>query len=240
MGTASSAVSPKAVGPVILLGPPGAGKGTQAKEIVARYDVPQISTGDILREHKQQGTALGQKAQEYTDAGKLVPDEIVQRIVELRLAQPDCKQGFILDGFPRTVAQAEWLDKLLSTKVFENRDGSQVALPTVVIEVKVDYNQLLRRLTGRRSCPSSGRIYNIYFQPPRVAETCDVEGSKLETRKDDSEQVVSERLKEYERKTLPLTGYYRQQGRLREVNGDQAMEKVTADVVAMLQKERSL
>src|SRR5262249_28417590 len=150
-----------------------------------------------------------------------------------------CKQGFILDGFPRTVAQAEWLDKLLATKVFENRDGSQVALPTVVIEVKVDYNQLLRRLSGRRSCPSCGRIYNIHFQPPRLPETCDVDGSKLETGKDDSEQVVSERLKEYERKPLPLTDYYRRQGRLREVDGDQPMEKVTASVISLLENERA-
>ena len=233
-----AATNSMTVGPIILLGPPGAGKGTQAKEIVARYDVPQISTGDILREHKEQGTALGMKAREYSDAGKLVPDEIVQNIVADRLRKKDCARGFILDGFPRTVAQAEWLEGCLAGLVFDNGKGGSEALPPIVIDVKVDYNQLLRRLTGRRTCPSCGRIYNVHFQPPRVPDICDVDGERLVTRKDDSEEVVSERLKEYERKTLPLADFYRQRGHLRQVNGDQAVEKVTADTFAVIEAAR--
>jgi adenylate kinase len=230
----------EAVGPIILLGPPGAGKGTQAQEIVARYGVPQISTGDILRDHKARGTALGTKAAEYMDKGQLVPDQVLFGLVEDRLGSKDCKRGFVLDGFPRTVAQAEWLDKLLAAKVFDNETGDHLRLLPVVIDVKVDYNRLFQRLTGRRTCPSCKRIYNVYFQPPRSNETCDDDGSKLETRKDDSEAVVSERLKEYERKTLPLTEYYRQKGRLREVNGDRNVAEVTRDVVSMIESNRSV
>src|SRR5437870_12572064 len=162
----------EAVGSIILLGPPGAGKGTQAKEVVARYDVPPISTGDILRDHKARGTALGAKAAEYMDKGQLVPDQVLFGLVADRLNSKDCHRGFILDGFPRTVAQAEWLDKLLAGQ-------SKGAPSLVVISLAVDYNQLLRRLSGRRSCPTCSRIYNVYFQPPRVAGTCDVDGSKL-------------------------------------------------------------
>jgi adenylate kinase len=230
----------EAVGPIILLGPPGAGKGTQAQEIVARYGVPQISTGDILRDHKARGTALGKKAAEFMDKGQLVPDQVLFGLVEDRLSGNDCKRGFILDGFPRTSAQAEWLDKSLATKLFDNENGEKIRRLPVVIDIKVDYNRLFQRLTGRRTCPSCKRIYNVYFQPPRSNETCDVDGSKLETRKDDSEAVVSERLKEYERKTLPLTEYYRQKGRLREVNGDRDVAEVTREIVGMVESNRSV
>jgi adenylate kinase len=233
---ASSNMQPitSTIGPVIFLGAPGAGKGTQAKRIAERYGIPQISTGDMFRDHKKRGTELGKKAQGYMDSGQLVPDELLYQMVADRLDQPDCARGFILDGFPRTVPQAEWLDKVLETKTFAGRP-----MQPVVIDISVGYNQLLQRLTGRRSCPACGRIYNVYFQPPRVADTCDVDGSKLLTRKDDAEDVISERLKEYERLTLPLTDFYRQRGRLRVVNGEQDADRVTDQVVAALEERRS-
>jgi adenylate kinase len=168
----------------------------------------------------------------------LVSDKIVCDMVAERLLREDCARGFILDGFPRTVAQAEWLDAFLSGKVFENQPCSR--LKPIVIEIAVGYNQLLRRLTGRRSCPTCGRIYNIYFQPPRVPETCDVDGSKLQTRKDDTEEVVSERLKEYERKTRPLTDYYRVQERLLVIDGDRDPDTVTAETLKAIEHAHSV
>ncbi|MCI0347813.1 MAG: adenylate kinase [Acidobacteriales bacterium] len=221
----------RTIGPVILLGPPGAGKGTQAKLMVARYGIPQISTGDLLRENVAAGTPLGKKAKAIMERGELVPDDLVVAMVEERLQRPDCQRGFILDGFPRTVAQAEWIDKFLKTK---GRNWP----PLVVVNVGVDYNQLLRRLTGRRTCPTCGRIYNIYFQPPRVAGVCDVDGTALVTRKDDTEQVVSERLKAYEKQTLPLVDYYRRQGRLVEVDGDRPVDEVTAAIFQAIEHDR--
>ena len=219
------------IGPIILLGPPGAGKGTQAKAIVARYGIPQISTGDILRENRAQGTELGKRAAAIMDRGELVPDDLVCDMVAARLAQPDCARGFILDGFPRTVKQAEWLDGLLA------KSAASTPAP-VVISLKVDYNDILRRLAGRRSCPACGRIYNVYFQPPRVPDVCDVDGSKLVARQDDSEAVISERLKAYEKQTLPLADYYRRRGRLREVSGDASVEQVTAEILKAIEHDR--
>ena len=219
------------IGPVILLGPPGAGKGTQAKAIVARYGIPQISTGDILRENRAQGTELGKRAAAIMDRGELVPDELVCDMVAARLAQSDCARGFILDGFPRTAKQAEWLDGLLA------KSAASTPAP-VVISLKVDYNDILRRLAGRRSCPACGRIYNVYFQPPRVPDVCDVDGSKLVARQDDSEAVISERLKAYEKQTLPLADYYRRRGRLREVSGDASVEQVTAEILKAIEHDR--
>ncbi len=232
---AQAVANPKtrAIGPLILLGPPGAGKGTQAKKIAETYGIPQISTGDILRANVAAGTELGKKAKAIMESGELVPDALVCDMVAARLVESDCARGFILDGFPRTVSQAEWLDGYLSGKLFENQHCSK--LPPIVIEYAVDYNSLLRRLTGRRSCPTCGRIYNVYFQPPRVADTCDVDGSKLVLRKDDDEKVVSERLKEYERKTLPLTEYYKAKGRLRVIDGDRDVDAVTNDTLEMLE-----
>lgn len=217
------------VGPVILLGAPGAGKGTQAKAIVERYGVPQVSTGDLLRDNVARQTALGIQAKAVMDRGELVSDELVCGMVEDRLKQSDCSRGFILDGFPRTVNQAEWLDRMLAVLKFNGR-----RLNPVVIDFAVSYNQLLRRLTGRRSCPTCGRIYNIYFQPPRVPDTCDVDGTRLVQRKDDQEEVIAERLKNYERQTLPLADYYRKQGRLRSVNADRPVDEVARDVFALL------
>jgi adenylate kinase len=218
------------LGPVILLGAPGAGKGTQAKIISAKYGIPQISTGDLLRENVRVGTELGLQARAYMDRGELVPDGLVYAMLRARLENADCNRGFIFDGFPRNQAQAEWLDRLLKDQFF-----SQICrVPPIVISIAVDYNRLLQRLTGRRSCPSCGRIYNLHTQPPKTPGVCDVDGAKLIMRRDDTEEVISERLKEYERMTLPLKQYYAQQGHLIDVNGNQPPEQVTAAVLAAL------
>ncbi|MBZ5568462.1 MAG: adenylate kinase [Acidobacteriia bacterium] len=226
----------KTIGPIILLGAPGAGKGTQAKLIVERYGVPQISTGDLLRDHVSRATELGKQAKAIMDRGELVPDDLVNNMVAERLSRPDTARGFILDGYPRTVAQAQWLDMYLPGKVFENQGDYK--LPPVVIDIALGYNQLLRRLTGRRSCPTCGRIYNVYFQPPRVADLCDVDGAKLVTRRDDCEEVISERLRAYQRQTLPLAGFYRAKGQLVEVNGDQDASAVSRDVLKVIDGHR--
>jgi adenylate kinase len=230
--TAEDAMTEKsiAVGPILLLGAPGAGKGTQAKQIAERYGIPQISTGDILRDNVARGTELGRQARSTMNSGKLVPDDLVNRMVAERLNQPDCRRGFILDGFPRTVAQAEWLDQELVARGF-----SSSHLPAVVISMVVSYNQLLQRLTGRRTCPSDGTIYNIYFQPPKTDGKCDFCGAELVQRKDDKEEVISERLKNYERQTLPLVEYYRRQGTLCQVNGELPVEQVTAEVFRLIE-----
>jgi adenylate kinase len=219
-----------AVGPLVLLGAPGAGKGTQAKIISERYGVPQVSTGDILRDNVGRGTELGKKARAIMDRGELVSDDLVCGMVTDRLAEADCARGFILDGFPRTTAQAEWLDGLLAGRSYLGR-----AIAPVVISIEVGYNQLLQRLTGRRSCPVDGKIYNIYFQPPKTEGHCDACGSELVQRKDDTEAVISERLKNYERQTLPLVDYYRKQGRLHKINGDRPVDEVNADVFRLIE-----
>jgi adenylate kinase len=222
----------------VLLGAPGAGKGTQARKIVEAYGIPQISTGDILRKHIASGTELGKQAKAIIEGGNLAPDQMVCDMVADRLLQEDCARGFILDGFPRTVAQAGWLDGFLNSKVFENQPCSK--MPPVVVEIEVGYNQLLRRLTGRRTCPACGRIYNIYYQPPRVPETCDVDGSKLAMRKDDSEKVISERLKAYERQTMPLVEYYKSRGRLQVVDGNGEPEVIAAEALKAIENGHSL
>jgi adenylate kinase len=211
------------VGSIVLLGAPGAGKGTQAKLIAEHYGIPHISTGDILRSNVARATELGRKAKAVMERGELVSDDLVNGMVADRIKQPDCDRGFVLDGFPRTVAQAEWLDRELAGKAGSTRS-------TVVVDVDVSYNQLLQRLTGRRTCPVDGKIYNIYLQPPKEKGVCDVCGTQLFQRVDDTEEVISERLKSYERQTLPLEDFYRNQGRLRRVNGEQAVEQVMAEI----------
>ena len=223
-----------AVGPIIMLGPPGAGKGTQAKLVADRYGLAHVSTGDILRGNVSRGTDLGKKAKAIMERGDLVPDDLVNAMVSERLARPDCDPGFVLDGFPRTTVQAEWLDHQLAQRQFAGR-----SLPPIVINIQVGYNQLLQRLTGRRTCPTCGRIYNIYFQPPRREGNCDLDGASLIQRKDDSEEVISERLRSYERQTLPLVDYYRRQGRLHEVNGELSVEKVTAVLISIIDRLRA-
>jgi adenylate kinase len=232
--TATQSGSPRAaavVGPIILMGAPGAGKGTQAKLIAERYAIPQISTGDILRDNVARETELGRKADPIMKSGSLVPDELMLAMMADRLKQPDARRGFILDGFPRTVNQAEWLDEYLQSASF---DGRRIA--AVVVHIRVSYNQLLQRLTGRRSCPVDGRIYNIYSQPPKDDELCDSCGSRLVQRKDDKEDVISERLKSYERQTLPLVEYYSRKGSLHELNGEAPVDQVTAETLAIIER----
>jgi adenylate kinase len=221
------------LGPVVLLGPPGAGKGTQAKRIMERYHVPQVSTGDILRYNVEQRTELGQAAKAGMARGELVSDDLVCEMVRLRLKEPDCKRGYILDGFPRTAAQAGWLDALLEDKLFDNPRATR-AWP-IVIRLDVDYNQLLLRITGRRSCPTCGRIYNVHFQPALVDEVCDLDGSKLVTRNDDRLEVIQPRLAAYQEQTRPVADYYQRTGRLISLNGDQPMDVVTAQIFRVLE-----
>jgi len=216
-----------AVGPVVLLGPPGAGKGTQSKRIMEHYGVPQISTGDLLREHVARGTELGMVAKAAMARGELVSDDLVNDMVAGRLNQMDCDRGFILDGFPRTVGQAEWFDGYLkSQRLCEGRPAPYSALQPVVLEIVVRYNQLLQRISGRRSCPTCGRIYNVHFQPPKVEGVCDLDGGRLFVRPDDTEAVVIERLKAYERQTLPVVEYYKAKGQVVDVDGNQPVEEV--------------
>ncbi len=226
------------VGPVVLLGPPGAGKGTQAKRIMEHCGIPQISTGDLLRENVVQGTDLGLAAKAAMARGELVADDLVCNMVRRRLAQPDCKRGYILDGFPRTAAQAGWLDALLDDRLFDNSRPTR-AWP-IVISLDVDYNQLLLRLTGRRSCPTCGRIYNVHFQPPRVDELCDeAHGTKLVTRNDDRLEVIQPRLTAYREQTRPVADYYKRTRRLVSVNGDLPVDDVTGEIYRVLEEHHA-
>jgi adenylate kinase len=212
-------------GPVLLLGAPGVGKGTQAKLLMAAYGIPQISTGDILRANISQGTPLGKQAKALVDQGILVSDDLVNQMVADRLSQPDTHRGYILDGFPRTLNQATWLDAQLA--------ADSGTLPVVAISIVVDYEQLLHRITGRRICPS-GHIFNIYSNPPATAGICDVDGLSLVQRPDDSETVFTERMKTFQIQTAPVIEHYRNQGRFEEIDGDQPVEQVTAAIEAAL------
>jgi adenylate kinase len=196
--------------PVIFLGPPGAGKGTQAKLLAQRYAVPHLSTGDMLREHVSRGTELGRRARPIMESGALVPDEIVLAMVEERIARPDCAAGFILDGFPRTLGQAERLDEIL---------GRTPRARPLVVHFIVPSELLFRRLTGRKTCKVCGAIYNVYEHPPKVPGRCDLDGGVLVERPDDREEVVRERLAAYDRQTRPLVEYYRRQGVLQDLDG---------------------
>src|ERR1700684_2308386 len=221
------------VGPVVLLGPPGAGKGTQSKRIMERYLVPQVSTGDILRENVVQGTELGMAAKAVMSRGGLLSDDLVCEMVRLRLKEPDCKRGYILDGFPRTAAQAGWLDALLDDQLLDNSRPTR-AWP-IVIRLDVDYNQLLLRISGRRSCPTCGRIYNVHSQRAHVNEVCDVEGSKLVTRNDDRLEVIGPRLAASQELAPPVADYYQRTGRLHTVNGDRPVDEVSAEIFRIIE-----
>jgi adenylate kinase len=218
-------------GPILLLGAPGVGKGTQAKEIMAIWGIPQISTGDILRKNKDLGTPLGKIAKQIMAEGKLVPDDLVNQMVAARLAETDCKTGFVLDGFPRTLGQAEWLDTHLAALSDQ--------LPVVAVSIRVDYTQLLRRITGRRNCPTCGSIYNVYLQPPKHDEVCDLDGTPLQRRQDDTECCFTERMRTYESLTAPVVEHYRALGRFEEVDGEQPVHQVTAGILAAVTRLRS-
>ena len=220
------------IGPIVLLGPPGAGKGTQSKRITGHYHIPQVSTGDLLREHVKQGSALGVQVRDLLAKGELVSDHLVCDIVAWRLREPDAQRGFVLDGFPRTQKQAAWLDAFLKFEFFDSEKWA--AWLPIVIRIRVDYNKLLLRITGRRTCPVDGTIYNVYSNPPRVDEICDKDGAKLVTRDDDREEVIRERLETYERQTKPVAEYYDRLDRVVSVDGDQPMETVTAAILKQI------
>ncbi|MDY6794484.1 MAG: adenylate kinase [Actinomycetota bacterium] len=211
---------------MVLLGPPGAGKGTQAERISDLYGIPHISTGDIFRENIKKGTPLGLKAKEYMDKGELVPDELVIDIVEDRLSRPDCEKGFILDGFPRTVAQADALKLILSDMGRPLDD---------VLNIQVPDKTVMDRLTARRTCRSCGTIFHLRFNPPEREGICDACGGALYCRDDDSDETVKARLEEYKAKTQPLIDYYREEGLLRDIDGDCGMEEVMEAVREVLE-----
>jgi adenylate kinase len=212
---------------VIFLGPPGAGKGTQAQQVARLFAVPHLSTGDMFRDQVNRGTELGRKAKPIMERGDLVPDEIVLGMVEERIARPDCARGFVFDGFPRTLPQAE----KLSVRLRERGFGRPLVLYFVV-----DSDRLMQRLTGRRTCSVGGEIYNIYDRPPKVPGRCDNDGGELIQRPDDREEVIAERLAAYERQTKPLVEYYRCQGVLEDVDGSGDVEAVTRAVLGILER----
>jgi adenylate kinase len=210
---------------LILLGPPGAGKGTQAQLMVDRYHLPQISTGDILRAAVKDKTPLGVKAKGFMDQGKLVPDELVIGIIEERLKAADCNPGFILDGFPRTIAQAEALQPILS-KMGRSIDH--------VLNIEVDDEELIRRLTGRRTCKNCGAMFHIFFHAPKREGICDRCGGTLYQREDDKEETIRTRLKEYQKQTAPLIQYYQQKKTLRSIQGVGGQEQIFEQIVRLL------
>jgi adenylate kinase len=202
---------------VLFLGPPGAGKGTQARELAREWGVPQVATGDMLREQMAAGTPLGREAKQFYDRGELVPDDVILRMVEDRFRQPDAANGFILDGFPRTIAQADGLGAMLQ------KSGQKL---DTVVYFDVSEPELVRRLTGRRLCRKCQTVYHLVSAPPKVAGVCDRCGGELYQRDDDGEATVRNRLGVYERQTSPLLDYYRQRGLLRTVSGEGPVEKI--------------
>lgn len=209
----------------ILLGPPGAGKGTQAAKIVEKYKIPHISTGDIFRDNIKRGTELGKKAQEYMNRGELVPDDLVIEIATDRLLADDCKDGFLLDGFPRTVYQAEKLDEFLASH------GGRI---DHVIDIAVDKDELMSRLTGRRVCKACGASYHVVNIPPKKEGVCDVCGGELIQRADDNAETVANRIEVYEAQTMPLITYYEKAGNISHIDGATGLDSVFADIVQAL------
>ena len=210
---------------LVFLGAPGAGKGTQAREVSKEFGIPQISTGDILREAVKKGTPLGLAAKVKMEAGQLVPDEIVCGIVEERISEPDCKAGFILDGFPRTIPQAQFVDRAL-----ENKGRGK----PLVINIAVEQDVLMKRLTGRRTCSACGEIYNVHFNPPKAEGVCNKDGAKLMQRADDNEETISQRLVAYDNQTRPLIDYYRQKNLLHDVEGNREPEPIAKELIGFL------
>ena len=221
MASSGNAAEQRSVGlldsAVIFLGPPGAGKGTQAKELAGKFGVPHLSTGDMLRDNIAKGTPLGQLAKPIMARGELVPDSLVLRMVAERIEKPDCWHGFVFDGFPRTVAQAQYLGVLLAQHGYK---------PPLVVHLAIDPALVLRRITGRRTCKVGGEIYNIFDRPPKVQGRCDADGGELEQRPDDREEIVAPRLHAYEKQTAPLVAYYKRLGRLHSVDASQSVPDV--------------
>ncbi len=211
---------------IVLLGAPGSGKGTQGKKLAGKYGIPQISTGDLLRAAVAANTPLGQRAKAAMEAGQLVSDEIVMGLIRERLGEPDTEPGFILDGFPRNLTQAEALDRMLE----ELDKPLQVAL-----HIDVDFDTLMQRLTGRRTCESCGQMYNIYTSPPKIDGVCDQCGGRLIQRADDNEETIRKRLEVYRSQTMPLIAYYREQGKLRTVKGDGSIDDIFARILSQLE-----
>ena len=210
---------------IVLLGAPGAGKGTQAKKLVDKYKIPQISTGDLLRAAVAAGTALGKEAKACMDRGELVSDSIVLGMVEERLKQEDCKNGFILDGFPRNTSQAEALDKMLAN----------LNMPlTCALSVDVPFEDLMKRLTGRRTCKACGQMYNVYFNPSKKGNSCDKCGGELFQRDDDKEETIKKRLDVYNAQTAPLFDYYGKKGILKSVSGTGSIDEIFDNVCKVL------
>jgi adenylate kinase len=210
---------------LILLGPPGAGKGTQAKMLKEKFNIPQISTGDILRKAVSNGTELGEKTKAYMGDGGLVPDEIVVELIKEKIKEPECAQGFILDGFPRTIVQAQKLEEMLREM--------KLAI-AAVIDIEVDPEELLIRLTGRRSCSDCGAMFHSESRPPKQAGVCDHCGHELYQRTDDNEETILKRLAVYEDETTPLKDYYRKQGNLKPVSGRGSVEEIFSQVLALV------
>ena len=209
---------------IVIMGAPGAGKGTQARLLSEKYGYPQISTGDILREMSQSETPLGLQLREILASGKLVSDEVLAEVVNERTKRTDCVNGYILDGFPRTLKQAELLEELAT------KQGHSVLLARVTVHK----NTLMQRLTGRRLCPVCGEIYNVYFKPPKQEGVCDVEGAALTQRVDDNEEKVGTRLQAYLESTTPLFDYYGQTGRLVVIDGERPVEEIFRDLSNLL------
>ncbi|MBR4411420.1 MAG: adenylate kinase [Firmicutes bacterium] len=209
----------------ILLGPPGAGKGTQAVNIVDKYGVPHISTGDIFRANIKNGTELGKRAQEYMNRGELVPDDLVIEIATTRLLEDDCKNGFLLDGFPRTVYQAEKLDEFLAAH------GSKI---DKVLDIAVEKEELITRLTGRRVCKACGASFHVVNIPPKTEGICDRCGGELIQRADDTIETVANRIDVYEKQTMPLVDYYEKAGNIAHIDGATGLDNVFADIVKAL------
>ena len=213
------------IGAVVLFGPPGAGKGTQAREIVLRLGIPQVSTGDMIRAQVKANTDLGKSAAATMRRGDLVPDEWVNILVEERLKEPDCRRGFVLDGYPRTPGQARALRSVLGSN----------GLPLMTFSINIGYNDLIQRITGRRSCPKCGTIYNVYVHPPRQPNLCDRDQTPLETRDDDREEVIRERLLAYEKQTRPVIDFFRKSGQvIYELDGTQPAEKISEQLCRIL------
>jgi adenylate kinase len=225
-------------GPVLLLGAPGVGKGTQAQALLAEFGIPQISTGEILRKNIADGTDLGMKAKGLMDQGLFVDDETVNEMVAKRLHEPGVERGFILDGYPRTLAQAGFIDSLLDIHKNSGTGEPALQLPLIAISIKVEEEELLRRITGRRICPKCKRSYNIYAQPPAKDGICDVDGTKLEQRPDDTEETFRDRMVEYNAKTAHVIEHYRGKGCFAEVDGAKPVEEVTASIRESLRSLR--